>query len=914
MKFLEFVTRDLYERFGGELYRVTVVLPTRRAGVFVKDYLAELSADVPMWTPQCTTISDFFDSLCPLKPTDEIQAVCELYKICGKGLSLDAFYGWGRQLITDFNNIDRSFNGMPVDNILRNAMEAHNFDVSLVDAEVKSRIEGLMRGQHAESRAESDSIRKAYQVIWEQLPEIYRKLSERLALSGAREKWVIEHFDEVWQQLSGRVFAFVGFNMLLPVERLLMEKLKERGAALIYWDYDEQFDDEEPYIKVYNNVRKNIWKDGNRTHVNLGGEYEKTESTKMNVELLAASSDSAQARYVYDWLLANHHEGEKTAVVICDERQLEHVVHSLPAQFADAVNITKGFPMRNTTIYAEIAEWLGNNKSEQDFSGTMQRLLDFIDSHAIVVDSDEGSTLGDMPWQKLLNAESVYQARLVVVRFLQLLADGTLVAVTKFATLRNLLMRHLSTVSIPFHGEPITDIQIIGVLETRALDFDNILFLNVEEGVVPRMSKDNSFIPYYLRKYYGLPTNDEQTEIYAYNFFRLLRRAKRVTMMYSDAQTAEGQKTMSRFAMQMMASERFKIECFRLADRSALPAQPTDEEKVKRLQSLTQWNNYKEKLNAARAANPNLLLKGSMFNAPSLSPSAINSFMTCRMKFFIRYLLDIPEPESTDNLLQNNEIGTLIHHSVQNAYEEIIGNPKRPQTPQAIKAFLANPLAMERAIMAACKKNKVDPATHPAELAVVRTHVRKLMENDIRTTGLNILLCEEEAYYVTEIEGLKLKIGGTIDRVDTIEEDGMMVRRIVDYKTGKYNEAKMKAGSLQQLFDPGVANMEYMRQTLIYCLAACSDPEFSELIPRDMPFFPVLIFSTKRLSDFDPHITIGGSTVRDFYAIKDDFEKLLRELVQTILTTTEFPMTANDQTCSLCKYRLLCGRKDKRRD
>ena len=921
---------------------LTLVLSTRRAGIFAKDYLGVLAGNRAVCAPECTTISDLFDSLCPLKSADEVKSVCLLYNIykvqVKTTLSLDAFYGWGRQLIADFNNIDKCAVGITAEGILRHSMEARRFDESNIDAEVKERIVGLFRDTGVTVADDDESVRKEYEALWRQLPEIYRQLTEALqqegcALEGQRWRWVVDHIDDIAPQIEGRTFVFAGFNRLLAVERALMLRLKERGMALFYWDYDADFDKHEgEHINVYKNVRRNMRHDDTLLE-NLGGMYDDTPTAEQEpIEVIAAASDSAQARYVHDWLLAHHKKGDRTAIVICNETQLEHVVFAIPPQFAEDVNITKGFPLRNTRIYADIVRCLHDKKNEgTDFADVLQGLLQLIDNYGSRVKSlesrvesresrDNGQSSivngqSSMPWHELLDMESVWQARLVVVRFLQLVSDGTLADITELHTLRNLLLRHLSTVSIPFHGEPITDIQVIGVLETRALDFDNILLLNVEEGVVPRVGKDNSFIPYYLRKYYGLPTNDEQTDIYAYNFFRLLRRASHVTILYSDAQTAMGQKGMSRFVMQMLVSDRFNTQRRMLGDGSSLPVEMTDEQVSAMMSRMAEHRCYADRLKAMQQEG----------REASLSPSAIKTYITCPMKFFIHYVLGVPEPEKADSVLQVNELGSLIHNSAQWAYEYMTDGGKRPLTPKAIRDFYTDNLKMKQAVSEAFKMLNDDyrkhhdadapdfyqPDKHVVEANVAERHLIKILKNDEQTLGLQIIDCEKEVYYVADVCGLKLKIGGRIDRIDQLGDGSI---RIVDYKTGKYDEKNMKANSLDALFELGQSKTGNFLQTLIYSLAAAHDEQTAHLLSQGAKYYPALFYTQKNLENFNPQLLLGDAPLTDFAAIKEEFEQKLLDFVQQILTADHFPMDtkSSKSPCEYCKYKLLCGRKSDR--
>ena len=1158
--------------FKGDLSNVIVVLPTRRAGAFLKQALGSIAhaqngtdRDKPICAPQVTTINDLIDSLCPYRKADEIEVVCLLYTVYkhfipNHSLYIDAFYGWGRQLIADFNNVDKSYDIISKENILEFAKDARKFDQVNIDPEVKARICQLLHmtsdtnapqkaekqanragteGKDAKTernsaetdtnRAETDidehSVREELEALWRKLPEIYdslaKKLEERGAmLEGARNKWVVTHIEEVKKQLEGRFLVFAGFNFLLRTELTLMRQLKDAGMARFYWDYDPDFSQKEHNLSlkdhkfsqkgqdfsqeeqggsqqgrdfslkeqdfslkeqesfpVYQHIKKNLEV--------LGGKYEQNTTLsgdnwpKKEVDLYSAQSDNAQAHLITDWLANHYAQGQTShaqdesshaqeqishaqrqtspaqeqasraqsqtspaqgqtspaqeqisraqgqtspaqrqtcAVVLCNEQMLESAIFSVPPELSGEVNITKGFPMRNTPVFSQISKQLSTaakravSTAKQLGTATkhavtaakraatpadmIQGTLDLINSEReelrekgfpeIAEDADE------FTWHQLLQAESLYQALQVVNSFARLLDEGLLPDNITLPMLRNLILRHLGSVSIPFHGEPITDIQIIGVLETRALDFDNILLLNVEEGTLPRTSIDRSFIPYYIRKYYGMPTSDEDTEIYAYNFFRLLRRAKHISIAYSEAQSAEGQKQMSRFVLQMLTSPLFDCHRYLLSDNNALP-QPQSEQTIHdKLLKQSNFHSYAEKLantatdaassasqSQATAANATSSSSQSQATAadaaspssqtpPSLSPSAINTFLTCKMKFFIRYMLGINEPDSEDALLQANELGSLIHGALQAIYNAI----KSPENGEVSRAAIENvikgkatAISLDAAIDISIAKMNTDyqkyhtntasgtkysRESHQIEVEVAKTHVKKVLENDKKNGGFRLIDTERDTYLTIDVSNLgisapnlkTLRIGGSIDRLDVVYEpkdaatgSKDAVLRVIDYKTGSYDKKKMRTDSIDDLFDPQ-KTQHYVLQTFIYCLACLRDtstsgqsPNISAQIAKEnWKVSPRLLFTQKDLSQFDPHIYIKDKPVTDFenqeIPIQDqtpdvkepicaEFEAKLTEFVKNLLSEKEFPMTtdvSSKSPCAYCPYKLLCGR------
>ena len=986
MEFLRYVVNDLYDKFGGQLENITIVLPTRRAGLFVKKYLADLVNGKPVCAPECTTLSDLFDSLCSLKPVDEIKAICLLYDIYkektkdifpeNKALTLDHFYSWGRQLIADFNNVDKNYIDSFGEDIFKSSAEAHEFDKDNLDLEVKERIKNLIRGQIKETYDGSaegeneESFKKTFELVWQELPNIYRELTTKLenencALEGSRNKWVVHNFETVWQSISDTTFVFAGFNILVGTERRFMHLVDDKEKALFYWDYDSTFDEAEPFVPAYHNVKQNLKE--------FGGSYEPSKTNLTTIDIASATSDNAQARYVHSWLQAHHADGQTSAVILCNEMMLHPVAFSVPKSLSGKVNITKGFPMKHTQIFARISAWLKNPANTGGgIAEILLKLRDFIDkewdNYCSGKKAKAGSQTGNgsqtatdtqvvedrqtntytqrdtdsqtsMAWYEMLNRESVYQARCVVVRFISLANEGVLAEINEAYTLRNILLTHLGMVSIPFHGEPITDVQIMGVLETRTLDFDNVLLLNVEEGVVPQSGHDNSFIPYYLRKYYKLTTLEDQAQVYSYNFLRILRRARNVTLLYSEAQTSSGQKTMSRFVMQILTSgtlgkyvKRYKLNCV-FAQQDAPDTVKDDVPSLQdnEMKQVAQFPTYRAKLLDSKKKNPQRDIK--------LSPSAINTYLKCKRRFFMKYMLDLKEPDNNNNLLQANELGTLIHESIRASYKLITnGSGVGLIAPESIKAFVSNPLCIDRAVTMAYesmnrdhyernhKQTSATDATdsenilefyvqqdHPVETTVAKKHLINVLTNDSKQTYLCIIGNELKKYARLDIPGFgELLIGGSIDRLDTVVEGGSQVVRIVDYKTGNYDKNKMKAKELDDLFQ---ANSEqgYVLQTLIYSMACLEDAELAQRF-GGLNVKPQLLFTQKKLSNFDSDLFIGSSVINDVRSIQEEFKQRLVELVIQILDEENFEQVTDTPTngignaCRYCPFILLCGK------
>ena len=892
MTFIEQVTYDLVRRGWDNMKHLTVVFPMHRAALFMKEelkrqMLAE-GLDKPVVAPRFTTLSELADELCSpyLQLDDEIRSICMLHRIyCEQthtDIPLDIFYGWGKQLLTDFSNADLSETDAKA--LFANSADARGFEVTSLDEETQERLLELVKGEGL--RVEENSLREKLHALWRLLPTIYEEFGrEQRALgvgyAGARMKFVVEHFEEkIAPQVAGRTFAFVGFNYLLGKERQLMQLL--RPQALFYWDHEADFKTNRDAYKY------------TEAGIMLFGQTlpEEPLQPRQPLHVVATATAGAQAQYVHQWLQERANEPGRTGIVIADETLLEPVIYALPGSVTGRVNITKGFPLRNTKVFADIVAYLSDKRhdkrEDETYADVLRRL-----SRSIAETIDSEREPDKKNWQQALIQESYYQAQVVLNRFCRLLedADKPLAAITQLSTLRNLLRRHLETVSLPFHGDPVTSIQVIGVLETRLLDFDRLLVLNVEEGILPKRETDNSFIPFYLRKYYHMPTGSESAEVYAHNFFRLLRRCKDTTVLFCDAVDGDSKKGMSRFLMQILTSGEFPVEKQRLAENALVP---TDEPDLAQLQPETLEPKTK------------------------LSPSAIKTYLRCRMKYYLQEVLGLRDSEDGTIVMQGNDLGTLIHGTIHAVYSEVLGPLPVTLRPEMADRLLAEE-TIDKAIVEGFRELNEDyrrhhpmqtgdyylPEEHKAETLVAKTHVRRVLQNDLRQAQKGLTLVSmEQAYYCTlDVPGVgEVSVGGKIDRIDIADEH----LRILDYKTGK--DKTRSAKSLEDLFADGSKSGNVL-QTFIYCLACVEGTRGKQLNPAGLPVMPGLVFTDRK--EMDPTLEVNKVQVLDFAnTLLPEFRAQLTAKVQEILTAESFPKCEDRKKCENCAFALLCNRKD----
>ena len=901
-----------------QLNRTTLVLPSHRAGLVLKDELLRLQQErhaQAIWAPQVQTLTQLQDSLSPLYAEDELFTIVRLYKLYRQSsivtgselMPLDMFYGWGRQMISDFTNVDASMPAEQVPNFFANTVAAHELSQWQLDPETEERLRGLMaNGSTDEWQKDENSIRAQYEFLWRRIHELYTALraemtAEQKGYAGLRQRAVIENWDSEYVQskIAGRTYIFVGFNYLLPVERDLMMRLRDNGQARFYWDFVRDF---ETNSKAFSFAELNSGILGNALSPVAQSRLSEHPSEVTVVECV---SREAQAQYVHRWLQENYTaKGQKVGVVICDENMLESVIYTLPAITPEGesepapINITKGFPLRNTAIYARVLRWLGDRQRGNADDVVAPEIIDEMVKNVLTEFSDISENeeqSNQLSWQELLILESDYQVRKIANQMRLLITGGLGDVPFTLRLLRLLMRRMMENVTMPFHGEPVTDVQIMGVLETRLLDFDRLLLLNVEEGIIPQKQVDNSFIPFYLRKAYHMQTSDEKATIYAYNFFRLLSRAGHSTLLYASADTSEGGKGMSRFILQMLYSSEFNVQKLRLEEPNTLTMREL-------VLPTTQRAHFKR-----------------------LSPSALNTYISCPYQFYLQYVLGIRPKEEESVLFKSNTKGSFVHHTMEHIYREYLhcdGNSLVRISADEIEAVLTSEQRLDEALLAAYdsmnkewmkdypdEPNHYLPEHHRAENVEIKGFVKNILERDREDakTGLYVYKLEHPYYFSVPIDGVgDIEVGGKVDRLDIYGSEGNQHLRIVDYKSGGYNDKthdEKMSSSWEDMMDSD--QKAYVRQTLIYSHAV------NENDNQGLPIEPQLFFCKRKLTDIVTTIDVAGETVHDYATIKDTFFHALQTKIKQILDATDFPKCEPDQCPSYCPFITFCGRKNK---
>ena len=915
------------------LEHITLVLPSHRAGVVLKDEIMRIQkalGEKAIWAPTVTTLTQLQDALSPLHAEDELVTIVRLYKHYlrvtndpSNVMPLDMFYGWGRQMIADFTNVDVSMEQDEVPNFFDNTIAAHELSEWHLDDELKERLQALIRTEEDTRIVSSHSVQEQYEHLWKNLYTLYtalRKemLAEQKGYSGMRQRAVIEQWetDTIQEQIAQQYYFFVGFNYLLPAELELMKRLRDANKASFFWDLVSDFSTNK---KAFSFAQQNSQILGSCSPYRQWG-------VPKEVTAITCASKEAQAQYVHQWLKENYTApGQKIGVVICDEAMLEPIIYALPAITLPGedkpapINITKGYPLRNTDIYARAIQWLYNQPKEVTNQSaqveTIDHLLTFLfeqpNGAQEIADVEEEA----LTWQELLVLESEYQVRTILNKVKQIVSDGIGELNLSYKMLRLLIRRMMESVSMPFNGEPITDIQVMGVLETRMLDFDKLLLLNVEEGIVPQHQADHSFIPYYLRKAYHMQTPDERATIYAYNFFRLISRAQQTTMLFGAAGTGGAGKGMSRFIMQMLVSPQFIVKKEQLYEPNTV--QYAEQKPIEETRSL---------LSTLQVVDGKVLRPSG--KPYKLSPSALNTYITCPKSFYYQYVLGFKSKETKPEVVfEANTLGSFVHHVMEYLYKTYLGcdgkAPKRVTAEQI--ATLDDAHKLSEALHFAYEQmnkewerehqepNHYDHNLHKTENKVIFEYVRNILkkdQDDASKYSLSIYGLEMKKEISLPIEEVgDIRIGGIIDRLDFIEEDDEKKLRVIDYKSGGYNDEthkkKMSATWEELMTDK---NKGYVRQTMMYSYAVEQSLKEESQEARVEPH---LYFCSKDLlSDkMNTSIELEGETISNFKILSEQFEQQLTSKAKELLTTTDFPQCEEGECPPYCEFFKLCNRK-----
>lgn len=952
--FLKQVAHDLYNKTEGNFTKVAIVFPNKRASLFFNEYLAQES-DRPIWSPTYVSISELFRQSSNLSIADPIKLVCDLYKVFQKATgskeTLDDFYFWGEMLIADFDDADKN---MADTYALFSNLKDLNELMDNYDFLEEGQKEALSQFFHNFSINQVTELKQRFISMWNVLGDIYTEYkalleSQSIAYEGMLYRQVIEQLDV--EALPYNKYIFVGFNVLNKVEHTLFKKLNEAGKAMFYWDYDTFYLNKTPH-EAGEFIRRNL----RDFPSELPASFFDNLNQPKEVTFIESPTENGQVRYLPQWIRENLTSQEKeTAVVLCNEALLQPVLHALPDNVKH-INITMGFPLSQTPAYsfvnalmelhtsgynpnngrylfAEVISVLKHPYTRQlspeaeKLEQTLTRdnrfyplpselkqdnvlellftprrnnldlcsMLSEALKEVAVIYQQQAASHSDAFDQ--LYRESLFKTYTLVNRFHTLIESKELNV--QAGTFQRLLTRVMSSSSIPFHGEPAIGMQVMGVLETRNLDFRHLIMLSVNEGQLPKAGGDSSFIPYNLRKAFGMTTIDHKIAVYAYYFYRLMQRAEKVTLVYNTATDGINRGELSRFMLQFLIEWGYPVLRKQLeAAQSPQDSTPIIIEKtpdvMERMKSVFDIRN-----------NPKALI----------SPSALNCYLDCPLKFYYKYVALLSAPDEVTADIDSAKFGSIFHYAAEHIYKDLTAHGKLISK-ENLETLLKDEVRLQTYVDNGFKELffNLPPNEQPEyngiqliNSAVIVKYIQQLLRNDLRYAPFTFVGSEQRIFENIEIctstGDIQSRIGGIIDRIDSKGES----LRIVDYKTG--GDADTPA-NVQSLFIPDKKRSNYVFQTFLYASIVCKklrEKNDSRLVA------PALLYIHRAASEnYSPVIQMGEprkpkEPVDNFAQYEGDFRENLKTLLEDIFNPDiSFTQTEIEDKCAYCDFRALC--------
>ncbi len=851
--FLQEVAEALYQQHGSNLYRIHVVLPSRRAAMYFQLYLQRV-VQQPIIAPNILSMDDFVQQMSRLKVPSQVTLLLRLFNTykqfdAKREHNLERFTPLGLTLLKDFSMLDK------------NLTEARALEVFEYLKEVKA-LERWRKelGENFDLTQHLSLLN--YFAFWEYLEQTYRTfrrelLAEGLAYSGLAYRKVHENLEALAEEKALEHVAFVGFSQMTGAEEDIIRTLLKLNKASTFWDADlyymaNEWHEAGDYIRNY----QKRWLSSDTPFANL------LATTPKTVELVAAPNELSQARYagqlVAETIEKFQKEGalealkqqvNQVGILLPDGSMLNPVLHSLPDYaergfpLAQHLNLTMGISLRNSQLadlvvmlfqmqeraqqrkrwsiyyhdfehllahpyvlmYPEtrtaIEEILLKIRKENQAYITQKEIQEHFREVPFLRQLFEGwegsfqkaiqqlkqlcSTLDALVSPKGLDHMQLYQFYMLLNNLEEAFATKTAEDIS-LRTFRFFLLELMKNQSVPFTGDPISPFQIMGMLESRTLDFEHVIVLSCNEGHLPKSKVLDSVLPFGMRAQYKLPTYQENDGSFAYTFYRLFHRAKRITLVYNTAAQSGGGLAggeVSRF-IQQIEQEWKAFPNINIVHRAIRLPNPEFTEKQQ---------DTIEKDEAVLNALRHSMQKG-------FSPSAINTYISNPLEFFYKNVLKFTDPEEVEEWLDTRTFGTILHK----ALEDIL----KPHIGQVVTAEMLAPFLRDDTLLRDCIKKAVQYEKSAMDIDTGRNYllqeaaldlIKRYLNQEQKGKPFQVVLLEQylegHATFPDPVTGAlqRFRVAGMADRIDLQREQGYYHLRIIDYKTGSYEKAHLKA-------------------------------------------------------------------------------------------------------------------------
>lgn len=797
---------------------VVFVLPSQRAKVFVKQtFKDKISVG---FLPEMLNIEQFIQQVSGVQKADNIQLLFHFYTIY-KSVeknpdSFDTFSSWALTVLQDFNEIDQHL------------INPTDIFIYLRD------IERLRKWSVKGTFKETELIKDHYSFL-EKLSIYYSAfyqflIDENIGYQGLMYREAFKKIDTFLNKNEDKKIFFIGFNALNKAEELLFQKVLENGNSEIYWDIDETFFNSTHQAGKFIRKYKKEWKYfENRKLKSLGNTF----LAPKKIEVIGVAKNNTQIKYIGE-ILEKNTNFKNTALVLADETLLPITLNSLPKNI-EAINITMGYPLKDiptTNLLFSIFQLFISQEKLQKKSvnqfyykdiirffkhQSIYGLIASVDAFTSEIAKENQTFINENRLAKFLENQTPEVENVVlnlfkpfdnVINFIDRVLDlinllkeevdalekeylfRFYTVFTQLKTLQNefqyftdlkilsqFFKQLIASESLSFQGEPLKGLQLMGMLETRVLDFENIILASANEGVLPASSQQNSFIPFDVKIEFGLPTYREKDAIFSYHFFRLLQRAKNIFILYNTEHDVFGSGEKSRFVTQ--------LEMIRTDIVQKIVSPKVLSQKVK-LKEISKNNLVFDRLREL-AHN-------------GFSPSSLTNYLYNPMAFYKQKILRIKEFDDVEETVAYNTLGTVVHETLDELYKPFIGKFLTVDAISEMEKITKDLVVKHFKIH--FKNGDLRTGKNRLIFEVANRFVvnflaqeKKLLKD--QNNQLKIIATEENLSAKIEIEGIDfpVKIHGNVDRVDELNGEF----RIIDYKSGMVKSSELKVLNFAEL-------------------------------------------------------------------------------------------------------------------
>lgn len=960
--FLKKVSDFIFSSYGEKIDDLCIVLPNRRAGLFLKKHFSEHSKK-PIWSPDIFSIEDFIWELSGLKKADAAEQLFIFYSVYKeaekeKAESFELFCRWAPTLLSDFNETDSY----------------------LVDTEKLfgnlSDIKGIE--EWSLGSAALTDFQKKYLHFWSSIGNWYVKyreklLEEHLAYPGLAYRKVAEHSNQVLENKNWRKIIFAGFNALNTAEEKIISSLRESGKADLLWDADSYYLDNSAneagnFLRKY---KKEYFKPLLVNTPSFEHIEDRYATEEKNITIIGVARMVSQAKAAAHFLKTLDSEkrySPSTAIVLADEQLLLPLLHSLPEE-AETINITMGFPLRNTPIATLVNALFSLHLNAERFNILTSKketkrelkfyhadltrlfrhpyikqllassgLAEKLDAHLArknIIFSSSGQLQNAfpewkedfkpiaqllIPWTNTtialdgisslitllrpvfankipegnssdlnIDMEYLFQINLIVKRARTLLEKWSGInaaqnVVGDVHSLKVLMDQQLTTSTLPFFGEPLAGLQIMGVLETRTLDFENVILLSANENILPGGKVQHSFILFDLRKYFGMPVGNDKDAVSAYHFYRLLQRAKNIFIVHNTDTELFGNREKSRFVTQLLyelpeVNKNIKIK------ELVFDAGIADATLQSEIISIPKTGSVSDKMKE-------LYTKG-------LSPSLLNSFRVCGLKFYFHYIAHLREPDEVEETIGADTLGTILHKALEQLYKPVVGQVLSKIFFEAATKNVLHTCEASFAQYFSAEESSYGKNLLAKKIAIrylkryLETEKKKL--SDSASIIPQVVALETNLEFNFDVKGNSVLLKGQADRID--KTDSQIT--LIDYKTGSAEKKDVTIKEWEQVQNDSSIDKGF--QLLMYAWL------YSKTKGNSLPIVSGIVSFRKLSSGLLKVETPEGNVV--VAETLRNFEIELTKLLETLFDEEkEFTQTEDVDDCVYCDFKGICRR------